>query len=81
MTPDHHLFPPGRRFAAFVMARQRAHRTSAVIILERTTAPTALPWEQRRFFWVLRAPSSAVLESSFCLLQAATTAQRWSDTR
>jgi hypothetical protein len=81
MTPDHHLFPAERRFAAFVMARQRAHRTSAVIMLEQNYGPDGIALGAAA---ILLGLAGAVLGCAgivFCLLQAATTAQRWSDTR
>lgn len=42
MVSDHHLLPPERWFAEFILKRQRTHRTPAILRLEENYGPDGI---------------------------------------
>jgi hypothetical protein len=53
MTADHRLLPPERRFASVILERQRTHRTTAIVRMERNYGPEGISLMASAIFWGL----------------------------
>lgn len=55
LAPGHHLLPPERRFASYILERQRTHRTAAILRMEQNYGPEGIVLRSAAMVWGLLA--------------------------